>query len=155
MLMMKIPKTKDILINAVFANIKNTLKRDLKKWEKQHNQRKLAGKRSAEVRKQNATLVNARSISSTVSVSVNVSDINNIHDLFVDEVKKGGFDSRIEAIYMRLRLREGCLTPLLIDYKLHIIEENRLHKNIEEYFTNFRNWLNLQDRIGKLNKHKR
>jgi len=52
------PKTDDVLINAVFANIKNALKRDLEKWEIQHNQRIEAGKRSAEVRKRNSTVVN-------------------------------------------------------------------------------------------------
>ena len=31
------PESKDILINAVFANIKATLKRDLKKWEQKSN----------------------------------------------------------------------------------------------------------------------
>lgn len=46
------PETDDILINAVFANIQKTLERDLKKWKKQHSQRKKAGKRSAELRKQ-------------------------------------------------------------------------------------------------------
>jgi len=64
------PISEDMLINAVFSNIKNALKRDLEKWGKQHQQRKDAGKKSAEVRKQNATTVNERSISSTVSVSV-------------------------------------------------------------------------------------
>ena len=43
------PVSECMLINAVFANIKHTLKRDLKKWEKQHVQRKEAGKKSAEV----------------------------------------------------------------------------------------------------------
>jgi len=75
------PKTDDVLINAVFANIKHTLKRDLKKWESQHKQRVKAGKRSAEVRKRNSTLVNARSVSSTDSVSVSVSDSVNVNDI--------------------------------------------------------------------------
>lgn len=65
------PVSEDMLINAVFANIKHTLKRDLKKWEKQHEQRKQAGKKSAEVRQRNSTVVNARSVSSTVNVNVN------------------------------------------------------------------------------------
>ena len=65
------PISEDMLINAVFANIKHTLKRDLKKWEKQHEQRKQAGKKSAEVRQRNSTVVNARSVSSTVNVNVN------------------------------------------------------------------------------------
>lgn len=74
------PKTDDVLINAVFANIRNTLKRDLKKWDKQHQQRVKAGKRSAEVRKRNATSVNGRSVSSTVSVSVSDSVNVSVND---------------------------------------------------------------------------
>jgi uncharacterized phage protein (TIGR02220 family) len=68
------PTTEDFVINALFEQVKSTLKRDLKKWEEQQEQRKQAGIRSAEVRRQNATLVNARSISSTDNVSVSVSD---------------------------------------------------------------------------------
>jgi len=68
------PTTKDFIINALFEQVKSTLKRDLKKWEEQQEQRKKAGIRSAEVRKQNATLVNARLISSTDNVNVNVND---------------------------------------------------------------------------------
>ena len=74
------PITDDLIIKAVFPNIKNTLKRDLKKWDKQYKQRVDAGKRSAEIRKRNATVVNGRSVSSTVSVSdsVNVSVSDNV-----------------------------------------------------------------------------
>lgn len=68
------PTTEDFVINALFEQVKSTLKRDLKKWEEQQEQRKQAGIRSAEVRKQNATLVNARLVSSTDSVSGNVND---------------------------------------------------------------------------------
>ena len=67
------PVTEDLLTQVCFEPIKQSLKRDLKKWEKQHEQRIAAGKKSAQVRKQNSTLVNARSISSTVSGSVSVS----------------------------------------------------------------------------------
>lgn len=80
--------------------------------------------------------------------------INNIYEKFVVEVKKGAFDSRIESIYMRLKLRPNSLTPLLKEFKLHIIEENRLHKDIEAFFINFKNWLNTQERIKKLDKYK-
>ena len=67
------PITEDLLTQVCFEPIKQSLKRDLKKWEKQHEQRIAAGKKSAQVRKQNLTLVNARSVSSTVSGSVSVS----------------------------------------------------------------------------------
>ena len=77
------PVAPDFITELAFEPIKQSLKRDLKKWENQQTQRSEAGKRSAEVRKRNAklaerdsTTVNERSISSTVngSVSVNVND---------------------------------------------------------------------------------
>ena len=81
-------------------------------------------------------------------------NINNIYKKFVDEIKKGGFDTRVESMYMRLKLKPNSLTPLLKEFKLHIIEENRLHKTTEEFFINFKNWLNTQDRIKKLDKYR-
>lgn len=80
--------------------------------------------------------------------------INNIYEKFIDEVGKKGFATRIEALYMRLKIREGTLTPLLKEFKLHIIEENREHKTTNDYFINFKNWLNTQDRIKKLDKYR-
>ncbi len=72
------PSSDDFVINALFEQVKSTLKRDLKKWEEQQEQRRKAGLKSAEIRKQNATLVNARSISSTVNDSVSVSVSDNV-----------------------------------------------------------------------------
>lgn len=70
------PSTEELLVNVAFEPIKAQLKRDLQKWENQMEQRRQAGLRSAEVRKQNATSVNERSISSTVNDNVNVNVIN-------------------------------------------------------------------------------
>ncbi len=89
------PKTDSILIKAVFANIKTTLKRDLEKWDGQRQQRVEAGIRSAEIRKRNATLVNGRSVSSTVSVSVNVNDIKDNKPHLADEAID--FNSLLDA----------------------------------------------------------
>ena len=76
------PTTDSILIRAVFANIKSTLKRDLDKWESQLEQRRKAGKRSAEIRStkinEPLTVVEIRRRNPTVSDSVSVSDnVNN------------------------------------------------------------------------------
>lgn len=76
------PVSKDMLINAVFASIRQTLKRDLRKWEKQYNQRVEAGKKSAKVRQRNSTVVNGRSVSSTVSVSVSDNISKDIYKSF-------------------------------------------------------------------------
>ena len=73
------PEAPDFITELAFEPIKASLKRDLKKWEKQQTQRSEAGKRSAEVRKRNAKLVqrdstsvNERSVSSTVNGNVSL-----------------------------------------------------------------------------------
>ena len=78
------PTNDDYIINALFEQIKNTLKRDLKKWETQREQRSEAGKKSAELRatksNERSTVFNEKVRKPTVSVSVsdNVSDnVNN------------------------------------------------------------------------------
>lgn len=72
------PETESILIRAVFANIKTTLKRDLDRWESQLNQRRNAGKASAVSRSTKingrSTVVQSRRRNSTDNVSVSVSD---------------------------------------------------------------------------------
>lgn len=73
------PQTDELLVNVAFEPIKAQLKRDLQKWEKQTEQRRQAGLKSAEIRKQNATTVNERSISSTDNVNDNV-NVNNIEE---------------------------------------------------------------------------
>ena len=76
------PEADDLLVKVAFASVKASLKRDLDRWEKQLEQRREAGKRSAEVRKKKSTSVNDRSNSfnettrnstDNVSVSDNVS----------------------------------------------------------------------------------
>lgn len=67
------------LIRAVFANIKDTIDRDIEKWENQLEQRRLAGARSAEARKatsvnERSTTVDSRKRNSTDSVNVSDSD---------------------------------------------------------------------------------
>jgi hypothetical protein len=105
------PSTDDYVINGIFANIKNTLKRDLKKWEKQYEQRVNAGRRSAEVRKQNATTVNDRSttvdenqISSTVSDSV--SDSVTVNDSVNEEPNNKLLLSQVDESTLNDREKE-------------------------------------------------
>jgi hypothetical protein len=88
------PISEDALVNLAFISVKASLKRDLQKWEKQVEQRSAAGKASAEKRKQSLTESNEKqrplevvnetqrnptdSVSDSVSVNVNDTDINNI-----------------------------------------------------------------------------
>lgn len=71
------PLSDDYVIEAVFSNIKHTLKRDLDKWERQLEQRRDAGKRSAEIRsmkfneRSNSSNETERNSTDSVNVSVN------------------------------------------------------------------------------------
>ena len=80
------PTLEDPLLKIAFMPIKQQLKRDLEKWEKQREQRSLAGKKSAESRQRALTSVNENvrkatvNVNDNVNVSVNVND--NVKDIF-------------------------------------------------------------------------
>ena len=127
------PESEDMLINAVFANIKHTLKRDLRKWEKQHEQRKEAGKKSAEVRKHNATVVNGRSISSTDSVSVSVS-VNERKDIY----RSFAHLSISEKEFKKLEVE---YTKQQIENVLDSIENFKNNTKYKSLYLTSKNWL--------------
>lgn len=88
------PETDDLIINLTFEPIKQSLKRDLVRYENKKKQWSEAGKASAEAKKEkrssNSTDVNERSKRSTVStVSVNDSVSVNVNDnvLSKDNIK--------------------------------------------------------------------
>ena len=68
----------DFITELSFELIKTQLIRDLNKWDKQREQRSLAGKASAESRKRKSTSVNERERKPTVNVNDNVSVNDNV-----------------------------------------------------------------------------
>ncbi len=81
----KYPETDDIILQIAFEPIKQSLKRDLRKYESIREKRSLAGLASANKRQQVSTSVEQNeqvSTHSTVSVSDNVSVINISFDVF-------------------------------------------------------------------------
>lgn len=117
------PETDNFLIRAVFANIKATLKRDLKKWEKQLCQRKEAGRKSAEIR---STKINERSTvvdetvrnpTDSVSVSVSVNDsvsVSNTATLPHEDVVKETLGNEIFIEQSAMLLKIG-----INDFRAH------------------------------------
>lgn len=104
------PTSDSVVVKAVFAQIKNTLKRDLQKWEKQIKQRSEAGKKSAEVRatksNERSTTANERQRKSTDSVSVSVSDnVNNNTIPSIEEFVAYGLANTPDVDEQALRLK--------------------------------------------------
>jgi hypothetical protein len=106
------PESDSLLIRAIFANIKATLKRDLNKWDTQLTQRSEAGKRSAEIRALNklnetSTVVESRARNPTVSVSV--SDSVNVKEINIIDTRKLKFAHTLKPfldIYSKETIRE-------------------------------------------------
>ena len=126
------PKTEDLLTQVCFEPIKQSLKRDLKKWEKQHEQRIAAGKKSAEVRKRNATTVNDRSVSSTVSVSVSGS---------VSDKETYRSFAHLSMSLEQFKKLEADYTKQQIDSVLDAIENFKNNKKYKSLYLTAKNWL--------------
>ena len=90
------PVLEDRLLITAWKPIERQLKRDLVKWEQKQEQRVLAGKRSAELRKRDSTVVNGRSVSSTVNVNVN--DTVNVNDNVLKGKKKKKWIDKHQSI---------------------------------------------------------
>lgn len=115
------PITDNLIVEISFEPIKQSLKRDLKRYEEIVNKRKLAGLASAESRKQNQQVltsvesVQQTSTNSTDSVSDSVSVIDSDIVLSKDNYKKNinkGFDFKKSLI--KLGITEQIVTDWLI-----------------------------------------
>ena len=166
------PKSNDIIINAVFANIKNSLKRDLVKWQETKIGRSKAGIASAEARKlakineQNLTnptnvdFVQQTSTNSTVSVNDNVSvsvndsvkeNINTASPFkFFDSLLSYGFDKELCYDWLKVRkTKKATNTKTAFNKFIIEVEKCSLDKNkiletcIEKSWSGFKSeWIN-------------
>lgn len=152
----KDPIPTDFIVEMAFEPIKLSLKRDLKKYEVYIEKQRVNGAKGGRPKKTQKTqpFLQKPKKADSVSVSDNVNDINNIYEKFVDEVKDGLHSQAIDEMYMRLKIKKGSLTPLLKSFKGQLIIDQTIHKNTLELRKHFNNWLNTQERVGKLNQYK-
>lgn len=150
------PVLEDRLLKIAWKPMESTLKRDLKKWETFVDKQKANGKKGGRPKTQKTQAFKEKP-KKAVSDSVSVSDsdiINNIYNKFVDEVKNGNHSQAIDMIYMKLKIKKGSLTPLLKEFKGQLVIDQTIHKNTLELRKHFHNWLNTQERVGKLDQYK-
>lgn len=117
------PKSDNFIINALFEQVKATLKRDLVKWEEQREQRSIAGKNSAKSRltksNERSNPLNETERKSTVSVSVNVND--NVSDKV--KVIKTNLDLAFDAfLEMRIKIKKPATKLALQMVKKKVME---------------------------------
>lgn len=143
------PVSDSVLINAVFANIKSTLKRDLERWEKQIEQRREAGKRSAEIRStklnDRSTTVNDRQRNSTDNVNVNVNVIKEKEELHSSKKKNDSFNFRKALI-------QENFDPKLVEDWIQVRNTKRA-ANTETAFKIFLNQILLAERTKGIDRN--
>ena len=109
----KNPQTDDLLINAVFANIKTALKRDLEKWKDTSTQRseigRLGGIKSGEARRSKPEGIEPNEANASVlnqNEHVNVNDNDNVNDK-VKKIKYSDFVSMLPDEHLKLVTEHG------------------------------------------------
>lgn len=158
------PETDDILIKAVFANIKHTLKRDLKKYEtiklKRSESGKLGGRPSKQTKAKKANAFcekqtkAKKAVSDSDNVSVNVNDnvkcnnnittateilklLNSLPEEKINEMKE-------------LTLFKGNLEDLKIKFSVEFIERYGLNKTEKEIIETFQSWMHKNKLYEKI-----
>jgi len=147
------PTTENEIVKLCFIPIKQSLKRDLKKYESYIEKQKANGKKGGRPKTQKTQRFISKPKKAD-SVNVNVNDITTLYGKFVDEVLKGEHSQAVEQMYMRLKLKPGALTPLLKNFQGQLIINNNLHKNTLDFRKHFNNYLNLQESKGLLKQYK-
>lgn len=139
------PVSDSVLIRAVFAQIKTTLKRDLSKWENQLQQRREAGKASAESRRNKSndrsTIVNELKRNSTDNVSVSVNDsVKEIdNSIFLKESLLS--ETWLESVCMQSKKNKETIKSKLHDYCVYLTSIQDQKSNHKEFRSHFTRWV--------------
>lgn len=136
------PELINPVLKPVWLVLQPVLKRDLKKWEGQKEQRSLAGKKSAESRQRPSTTVNERQRPSTVNVNVNVNE-NVINKGFID-LNEQELSQAFEFMFHlgRKEISRDDIKNFWIAFKTHKPES--VSESRGKQMQHFRDWLKFQ-----------
>ena len=152
------PEYPDRTTKLMFIDIKNTLKRDLGKWEEKSPQRsekaRVAGLASAEARKlkkqlnsTNELQVELNPTKPTVSVSVSVSDTVS-ESVNVNESKNSSFKALLEkdeecikSIASQFQITDDEVFSKLQSFLERLTAIKKNHPTLSEFTKHFNNWI--------------
>lgn len=101
-------------------------------------------------------------IADNVNVNVNdtsIEEASEIYNSYMHQIAGDEYEGWRENLYMKFKVRNGSLAPLMNDFIVHlgIINKNKntiLHfNNIGEFQTHFYNWMLGKQSRGQLNKY--
>lgn len=168
----------NFVVNALFEQVKATLKRDLNKWEKQREQRSKAGKKSAELRKstksnERSTSFNEKTRKATVNDNVNVNvstnvDESKIETIFLEYREKykiyanqlyndSIFIESISREFLKNTKPEICKATIkkyLSLFLNNLDQTKKIHNNKKDFQNHFPNWMRKQPSIEKVQPKK-
>ncbi len=136
------PETNDLIINISFEPIKQQLKRDLAHWEQIITKRSLAGKASADKRKQNQHMsthvesVKQKEQVSTVNVNdtVNVTVNDNVINKKKYKQKNENFELFWDHFHEHVKQPKSKKDPTLKHWnKLSLDEQRKAYASVKKY----------------------
>lgn len=178
------PETDDPVIKIVFEPIKQSLKRDLRKYEKRSEERSRSGKLgnlkryyrdiydkvfNEEISLEDGLILaeSRRAIQSDTKLADNDSDSGSVStnvDVYATTYRKiyNGYKSKIkdqrmwvEQFYMKYKLKTNSLSPLLDDFINHLLLEEKKHETIKEFKNHFSRWMDKIESLNKLDQYRK
>lgn len=153
------PEYPDRTTKLMFIDIKNTLKRDLDKWEEKGPQRvekaRLAGIASAEARKLKKQLNSTNELKNelnstkpTVSVSVSVNDnVNESDNVKEKNISNSSFKNTLlknenwkKSISSEFKISIEEVEIKLNVFEKHLFDEQKFHPSMNEFTKHFKYW---------------
>lgn len=155
----KNPEAPDQITKLLFIPIKQTLKRDLKKYETYLAKQQANGKKGGRPKKEETQKTqpfiekpkkaDSVSVSDSVPVSVNVSSNDDVYKNIDDLIKAYlSNDKLVKAVIDNNNIKdEQDLSNRLTEFNKSLSESGQFMKTWKDYTSHFRNWIKATDKI--------
>ena len=152
------PKS-DKLTELLFITIKQSLKRDLRKYEVYKEKQKANGKKGGRPKAKETQITQAfiSKPKKADNVNVNVNDINT-NVLNVGQIDNWILELKtqtqfLEGLYMTYKLRQNTLGKIALVFKEHLKMFPEPHKDFIEFRNHFKSWIGFKIKKGELGEY--